>query len=59
MDEGDVETNIAYYCLHKFHWLPSTYTELEENEKAAVTRFVLKKMEDDKKHEQELKAKAK
>lgn len=59
MEEGDIETNIAYYCLHKFHWLPSTYTELEENEKAVVTRFVLKKMEDDKIREKELNSKVK
>lgn len=36
MADGDPETNYAYYCLHKFHWLPSRFLELSQEEQAFV-----------------------
>lgn len=35
---------MVHYCLHKFHWLPSVYLEMEESEKVIVTACILERL---------------
>lgn len=55
---GDYESNIAYYCLHKFNKFPSEYDNLPINEKAFVIAAIQIKLENDKKKEKEAAKKA-
>jgi len=45
----------AHYCLHKFHWLPSFYCGLDENEKAFIIASIDKKIAEDRKAEKKIK----
>lgn len=49
----------AYYCLHKFHWLPSKFNDLDDNEKAFVIAAIQKRQEKEKKEAARLKNKGK
>ncbi len=49
IEEGDGEANYAYYALHKLHILPSTFLEMEEEEKAFVIAAIKIKVDNDKK----------
>ena len=39
MKEGDAETTIAYLCFREFHMLPSTFVNLNRQEKAMIVTF--------------------
>lgn len=56
--EGDGEFNYAYYCMHKFHWLPSVYANLSMEEKAFVIAAIDIKLENDKKQQKEIERKS-
>ncbi|OUQ33253.1 hypothetical protein B5E75_10970 [Massilimicrobiota timonensis] len=58
MNDGDSEANIAYYCLHKLHILPSQFLNLDDEEKAFVIASIKIKIENDKKKEKEMKRKS-
>lgn len=47
----------AHYCLHNFHWLPSFFLDLEENEKAFVIASIDFDAEQKKREQQKLKIK--
>jgi hypothetical protein len=49
MEGGDMEANIAYYCLHKLHKWPHEYVELSRYERAVVIAAVQRKIKNDKK----------
>ena len=36
IEEGDPESSYAHFCLHRFHWTPSFFEALDDNEKAFV-----------------------
>ncbi|RKW57739.1 MAG: hypothetical protein D8H95_02355 [Lachnospiraceae bacterium] len=57
MNGGDPEANYAYYCLHKFHWKPTEFIEMSEEEMAFVIAAIDIKAQNDKKHADELKSK--
>jgi len=46
---------MAYYCLHKFHMLPSQFLQLDRQERAFVVAAIELKMEEDKKKEKQIK----
>ncbi len=46
MEGGDLEANIAYYCLHKW---PHEFLELPRNERAVVIAAVQMKLKNDRK----------
>ncbi|MES1045290.1 hypothetical protein FOA22_12500 [Heyndrickxia oleronia] len=48
MNEGDFESNIAYYCLHKFHKFPSEFLSLPRKERAVVIAAIQIKMKKEK-----------
>lgn len=48
---------MAYYCLHKFHWLPSLFLEMTAREKAFVIAAIRKKTAADKKEADRLRSK--
>lgn len=48
---------IAYYCLHKLKMLPSTFLNLDENEKAFVIAAIQIKTENEKKEMAKVKKK--
>lgn len=50
-----MDANIAYYCLHKLHILPSQYIELDKQEKAFIIAAIQIKAENDKKKAREAK----
>lgn len=49
----------AHYCLHEFHWTPSFFMDLDENERAfiigSIDVKVEKEMEEKKKLERQAK----
>ncbi|HFD2064472.1 TPA: hypothetical protein ACF2DS_000166 [Clostridium perfringens] len=45
----------AYYCLHKFHWLPSQFAELSLNEKAMVMAMIDERLKEEKKEQAKIK----
>nr|DAL80245.1 MAG TPA: hypothetical protein [Caudoviricetes sp.] len=49
MEGGDMEANIAYYCLHKLHKWPHEFLGLSRYEKAVVIASVQMKLKNDKK----------
>lgn len=49
MEGGDLEANIAYYCLHKLHKWPHEFLELPRNERAVVIAAVQMKLKNDRK----------
>jgi hypothetical protein len=53
------KSSIAYYCLHKFHMLPSQFVELEENEKAFVIASIQIKIDAEKRKQKEMENKVK
>ncbi|MCH5192172.1 MAG: hypothetical protein J1F23_08425 [Oscillospiraceae bacterium] len=55
--EGDPEANYAYYALHKFHWKPHEFLELDPYEMAYVIAAIDVKVENDKKEAAKLKTK--
>ncbi len=57
--EGDGEANYAYYALHKFHWLPSVFLELDPYERAFVIAAIDVRVENEKKEAAKIKAKSK
>ena len=59
INEGDSDANFAYYALHKLHILPSTYLEMDVQERAFVVAAIQIKMENDKKQKKKAEAKAK
>ena len=59
MDGGDMEANLAYYCLHKLHKWPHEFLALDRYEKAVVIASVETKLEHDRKEAQKAKSKRK
>ncbi|MBP5426832.1 MAG: hypothetical protein J6Y29_02930 [Clostridiales bacterium] len=59
MNGGDVESCVAYYCLHKLEILPSQFINLPVNEKAFIVASIQLKIEHDKKEAKKIKAKRK
>ncbi|MBE6070685.1 MAG: hypothetical protein E7208_01875 [Clostridium butyricum] len=59
MNEGDSESNYAYYCLHKLKILPSQFISMSREEKAFIIAAIDIKVEDDKKKAKEAERKAK
>lgn len=57
--EGDEEANYAYYALHKFHWLPSFFLELDPYERAFIIAAIDVRIENEKKEAEQAKRKAK
>ena len=55
--EGDSDTFIAYYALHKFHWKPTMLLDMTREEKAFIIASIQHKMEQDKKEQAKMKAK--
>ncbi|HBH1340583.1 TPA: hypothetical protein KRL47_003708 [Clostridioides difficile] len=51
MYEGDYDSNIAHYCLHKFKWKPHEYMDLPVDEKAFVAASIDIKVEEEIKEE--------
>ncbi|HBH0645701.1 TPA: hypothetical protein KR441_003673 [Clostridioides difficile] len=51
MEEGDYDSNIAHYCLHKFKWKPHEYMDLPVDEKAFVAASIDIKVEEEIKEE--------
>lgn len=49
-----MESAVAYYALHKFHWTPSQVCELSRQELAFVYAAIEKKQENDKEQEKKL-----
>lgn len=49
IEGGDMEANIAYYCLHKLHKWPHEFLELDIQERAYVVAAVEMKLEKDRK----------
>jgi hypothetical protein len=45
--EGDLESNYAYYCLHKFHWPPSRFLSMDREEQAFIAAAIDIKNKDD------------
>lgn len=45
----------AHYCLHKLHMLPSSFMELEQQEKAFVIASIKIKMEAEKAESEKIK----
>lgn len=54
-----MESNYAYYALHKFHILPSEFVSMEPQEKAFVMASIDVKIESDKKKAKEAERKSK
>lgn len=44
----------AYYCLHKFHWTPSVFSNLSEREKAIIMAMIDERLEDEKKQKSKM-----
>ena len=55
--EGDAEANYAHFALQKLHILPSTFANMETNEKAFVIASIRIRVDDEKKEAKKLKAK--
>ena len=55
--EGDAEANYAHLALQKLHILPSTFANMEMNEKAFVVASIRIRVEDEKKEAKKLQAK--
>ncbi|HBH3626619.1 TPA: hypothetical protein KSK17_003399 [Clostridioides difficile] len=51
MYEGDYDSNVAHYCLHKFKWKPHEYMDLPVDEKAFVAASIDIKVEEEKEEE--------
>lgn len=51
--EGDPESNIAHYCLHKLHKWPHEFLQLPRTERAFVIGSIEVKLEDDQKARKE------
>ena len=51
---GDGEAAYAHYCLQKFHWLPSFFSELDRNEKAFVIASIDLRVEEEKRKAKEI-----
>lgn len=49
MEDGDPDTNYAYYALHKFNWTPSFFANLPLKEKIVIKVFIDEKIRIDKK----------
>lgn len=45
----------AYYCLHKFYWEPSKFTNLPLNEKALVIEMIDEMIKEEKKSQAKFK----
>ena len=57
IEGNDTWANIAYYCFHKLHMLPSQLMSLPENEQAFIVAAIDIKVKHDKKEAQKLKSK--
>ena len=51
----DSDASYCYYCLHKFHWKPTDFIEMDRKEKAFVIAAIQIKSEDEKKKEKKMK----
>ena len=56
--EGEVEANLAYYALHKFHWKPSEFLALDPLEQAFVIAAIDVRVDKEKKEAAEVKRKS-
>lgn len=54
--EGDAEANYAHFALQKLHILPSTFADMDMNEKAFVVASIRIRVEDEKKEAKKIKA---
>ena len=54
-----MEANIAYYCLHEFHMLPSEIAALPKADLAFISAAIEIKAEEEKKRKREAERKAK
>lgn len=59
IEDGDLEANIAYFCLHEFGWEPSKYLDLPIRQKAFVYACIDRRNREAAKQEAEAKRKAK
>lgn len=57
--EGDEDANYAYYALHKFHWKPADFLDLNPYERAFIKAAIDIRIENEKKEADEQKRKAK
>ena len=48
---------MAYYCLHKFHWKPTTLLSMTREEKAFIMASIQVKADAEKEQEKKMKAK--
>lgn len=55
--EGDSEANLAYYCLHKFHWKPTILLSMTREEKAFILASIQVRSDAEKEQEKKMKAK--
>ena len=53
--EGDGEANIAYYCLHELHILPSQFFALDRQERAFIIAAIDIRIEKEKKEQSKIK----
>lgn len=52
-----MEANYAYYALHKFHWLPSDFLNLDPYERAFIIAAIDVRIDNEKKEANQLKRK--
>lgn len=55
--ESDSDSFLGYYCLHKFHWKPTTLLHMTREEKAFILAAIQIKAENDEKERKKMKAK--
>ncbi|MCI8336499.1 MAG: hypothetical protein HFI72_05005 [Peptococcaceae bacterium] len=58
MEEGDSEANVAYYCLHELHLLPSEFLQLDRRERAFIIAAIEHRIEQEKKKEKGMRRKS-
>lgn len=57
INEGDGEANIAYYCLHELHLIPSAFLALPRKERAFIIAAIEIRVEKEKKKQKEIERK--
>ncbi|MBN1042512.1 hypothetical protein DVW07_10625 [Clostridium botulinum] len=58
MNEGDSDSNYAFYCLHKLKILPTQFVNMSRQEKAFVIAAIDIKVANDKERAKEAERKA-
>jgi hypothetical protein len=57
MNEGDSDSFIAYYALHKFHWKPTMLLNMSREEKAFILAAIQIKADHEKEERKKINAK--